>query len=186
MTTTNTPGIRNRDNQDATELGIWGKIEYISGKGSVLKVRGTDTVDEEATVINIGGGMNLPENSDAEVIMFAMGSDTNHKYVLLQIPHKVQRQWAEGTGGTQNPLDGDKAVEFNTKRIHNTDPNFAVGEGLFEVVGGNVIVRGNLVVQGTIQATGDIGTASDLRGVKVRALEVGASPVSPVIPGFST
>jgi len=143
---------RTRDVQDIIERHVWGKQEYLDGAGSVIRVRGTDSEDEEAAVLNIGGlGFNLPTNSNTEVILLSSGSDTNLKFAILTIPRDKQRKWGEGTGGIQHPTDPDFALEFNDKRAHITKAEFAVGEnGDLEVTSGNVIVRGNLTVTGTI------------------------------------
>lgn len=165
---------RTRDIQDGTERHVYGKQEYIDGAGSVIKVRGTGTIDEEAVVLNIGGvSFNLPENSNTEVILLAGGSDTQQKMAILTIGRDNQRQWAEGTGGVQHPTDADFALEFNGTRAHVTKAKFAVGEnGTFEIDDGNVYIRGNVDIDGVL-------TASQVRSPSfVNAI--------PNVPGFST
>ena len=141
---------RNRDIQDGCERGCYGKLEYVKGAGAIVRVDGTDTQDEEAAVLNIGGvSFNLPEGTDTEVILLSGGSDTNLKFAVMTIPRDKQREWKEGTGGVQHPTDGSFALEFNGKRAHLTQAKFAIGGGgELEVVGGTVYIRGNLVVDG--------------------------------------
>lgn len=172
MTTANEFADQVRVGQDGFERGLWGKLSYVDGAGAVLTVRGTDTVDEEVVVINIGHAMNLPENSNTEVFMLVSGTDTTQKYAILTIPRDKQRPWAEGTGGIQNPTDPDKAVEFNGKRTHVTENNFAVGPGgTLEIVGDTVYVRGNLVVD-------------NITTVNNRVITPTVVPGTQTIPGF--
>jgi hypothetical protein len=126
---------RSRDMQDGTERHVFGEQQYVEGAGSIVKVKGTDTEDEEATVLNIGGvSFNLPKDSDTEVMLLSSSSDTTLKMAILTIPRDKQRRWGEGAGGVQHPTDGDFALEFNEKRAHVTQPKFAVGgKGEFEL-----------------------------------------------------
>lgn len=178
MTTFNAYTARNRDMQDGIERHVWGELEYINGAGSVIKVRGTDTGDEEATVMNSGYGFNLPKDFDAEVMLTYGSSDTNQKYATLQIPHNYQRQWGEGTGGIQHPMDPDRALEFNDERAHLLD-KLAVLAGVLEVVDGQVYIRGNLSVDGDIGVTG----SSSVNGARIGPLPAGAANVT--VPGFN-
>src|SRR5215510_9372306 len=90
---------RTRDIQDHLERHVWGEQKY-TGKGSIIKVRGTDTNDEETAVLNIAGNsFNLPKNSNTEVILLSGGSDTTLKLAVLTIPRDKQRRWQEGDGG---------------------------------------------------------------------------------------
>jgi len=147
---------RNRDMQDGIERHVFGKLEWLDS-GAIMKVRGNGTVDEEVILINIGQAMNLPENTNTEVIVLASGSDTNMKFALLTIPRDKQRPWKEGTGGIQHPTDPNRALEFNEKRTWLTDGNYAVGEsGTIEVRDGKVYVRGDLVIGGDLEVTGNI------------------------------
>ena len=93
---------RSRDVQDGTERHVWGKQEYIKNAGSIIKVRGTDTEDQEAGVLNIGGvSFNVKEKFNTEVMLLASSSDTTLKMALLTIPKDKQRRWEEGHGGVQ-------------------------------------------------------------------------------------
>lgn len=172
MTSWNRFPSRNRDMQDGTERHVWGELEYVSGAGAVLKVRGTDTVDEEAPVLNTGYGMNYSKDTNTEVMLLSLGSDTDQKYAIVTIPRDKQRPWKEGTGGVQNPSDPDKALEFNAKRTWVTQDKFAIGQGIIEVDGDTVYIRGRLVVEQT--AT-----------VNARVITPLVIPGSEAIAGFS-
>lgn len=150
---------RSRDVQDGWERHVWGKQEY-TGQGSIIKVRGTDTEDEEANVLNIGGvSFNVKEKFDTEVLLLSSSSDTNMKMALLTIPADKQRRWMEGHGGVQHPTDGEFALDFADNMAHLTKNKFAVGEkGEFEVKGDavymrakKVIITGELVVNGNVK-----------------------------------
>lgn len=151
---------RPRDVQDYVERHVWGAIEYVAGNGSVLRVRGTGTEDEEMPVINTGYGFHLPENSNAEVLAFSLGSDTNLKFALPTIPHDKQRQWAVGTGGVQHPTDPERFLEFNDKRTWLKDGAYAFGAGgLLEISGNNVTIRGSVTVEGDLNVNGNTNFA---------------------------
>lgn len=45
---------RSKDVQDGVERHVWHELKY-EEQGSTIKVKGTDTEDEEATVLVIGG-----------------------------------------------------------------------------------------------------------------------------------
>lgn len=158
---------RNRDLQDGTERHVFGEQEYVDGAGSVVRVRGTGTEDQEATVLNTGYSFNLDKDSDAEVILLAGGSDTNMKFALLTLPHDKQRKWKAGRGGVQNPLNADHALEFKNGKVHLTKGEFAIGEsGILEVKDGIVYIRGDLVVAGTITANNQVVTPTVTSGVQ--------------------
>lgn len=159
-------GERTRDVQDGFERHVWGKLEYVNGKGSVIKVRGTGSKDEEAPVMNLGYGFNMAENSNTEVFLLSGGSDTNMKFAITTIPFDKQRKWKEGTGGVQNPTDPEKALEFNAKRAHVTDKNFAVGDGLFEVKDGKVYIRADVVITGKATVNGNVVTPTVTAGTE--------------------
>ncbi|MGY3615657.1 hypothetical protein [Bradyrhizobium sp. USDA 10063] len=146
---------RSRDVQDGTERHVWGKQEYIKSAGSIIKVRGTDTEDEEAAVLVIGGvSFNVKEKFNTEVMLLASSSDTQLKMALLTIPKDKQRRWMEGHGGVQHPTDDEFALDFSDKIAHLTKNKFGVGEnGEFEVKGkesyfrvDKLIVTGELIV----------------------------------------
>lgn len=172
MTTWTNYPIRNRDQQDGFERHVWGRLQYLPDAGAIVTVRGTDTQDEEAPVLNIGYGVNFSSNFNTEVMLVSLGSDTGQKYAIVTIPRDKQRQWREGTGGVQHPSDPERALEFNSTRTHLTDGNFAVGEsGVLEVRGDTVYIRGKLVVEET--AT-----------VNQRVITPDVDPGTAPIPGF--
>ena len=164
MTTFADYSERTRDVQDGFERHVWGKQEYIDGKGAIIKVRGTGSEDVEAPVMNMGYSFNLKDNTDTEVFLMSGGSDTNMKFAITTIPFAKQRKWKEGTGGIQNPNDGDKAFEFNDKRAHVTDKNFAVGDGLIEVKDGKVYIRADVIISGLATVNGNVVTPTVTAG----------------------
>src|SRR4029077_16935872 len=124
---------------------------------------GTGSVDEEMPVINTGYGFSLAKDSNAEVLSFYIGSDTNQKFALPTIPHDKQRQWGEGHGGVQSPTDPERYLEFNSKRTHLKDGAYAFGAtGGLEISGNTVTIRGNLVVEGSLTAGGGIGAGGTI------------------------
>lgn len=149
---------RSRDINDGIERHAYGEIEYVPNKGAIIRVTGTGSEDKEAILLNTGFGFNLKKDTDAEVLLLSGGSDTNQKFALANIPHDKQRQWKEGTGGVQHPLDASFALEFNSKRAHITQGKFAVGDGLFEVKDGKVFIRGDVVVSGKLTANSEVVT----------------------------
>src|SRR6478736_9760024 len=151
---------RSRDMNDGTERHVWGKQEYVKGAGSIIKVRGTDTEDQEAAVLNIGGvSFNVKEKFNTEVFLLSGSSDTTLKMAVLTIPKDKQRKWMEGHGGVQHPTDNTFALDFSDKLAHLTKNKFAVGEkGEFEVKGkeaylrvDKLIVTGELIVNKLIK-----------------------------------
>lgn len=146
MTTLNRFPDRNRDMQDGVERHVFQSLEYIDGAGAIIKVKGNGTEDEEVQVIHSGIGFKLPDGTDAEVILFAGGSDTNYKAGLLCIPHDKARKWKDGRGGVQHPMDPAKALEFNEKRAHLIEKNCAIGAGgAFECIGDTTYIRGKKI-----------------------------------------
>jgi hypothetical protein len=157
---------RSRDVQDGTERHVWGEQEYTDA-GSIIKVRGTDTDDEEATVLNIGGvSFNIKKDSDAEVFLLASSSDTNLKMAVLTIPRDKQRRWKEGDGGVQHPTDPEFALDFSDKLAHITKNLFGVGEkGEFEVKGKEAYFRvEKLIVDGELIVNKRIKTPEVISG----------------------
>lgn len=148
---------RDRDQQDGMERHVFGDIEYTAA-GAMHRARGTGTEDVEVPVVNLGIGMNFSKDTNTEVFLLSMGSDTNAKVALITIPRDKQRPWKEGTGGIQNPTDPNKAFEFNAKRAHVTDPNFAIGEGLFEVIDGKIYIRADVIIGGRLTANTEVVT----------------------------
>ena len=125
-----------RDQQDHIERHVWGEQKYIKGAGSIIKVRGTDTKDEETAVTVVGSGtsFNLKKDHNTEVFMLSGGADTTLKLAMLTIPKDKQRKWKEEHGGVQNPLDNEWALDFGKEKAHITKKEFAVGkDGEFEI-----------------------------------------------------
>lgn len=187
MTTHKTFPERNRDMQDGIERHVYSKLKYLDKAGAVVTVKGNGTTDDNAIVLNGGYAMNYDDDENAEVVLLSVGSDRNQKFAMLCIPRDKQRQWKAKSGGVQNPLDPAKALEFNEKRTWATEPNFAIGQGLFEVVDGEVLFRvkvrfaDDIEVGGKVQAGGNVETAAAFRGPEPS----GSGPVPPAIPGFS-
>lgn len=156
MTTFNRFGDRNRDQQDGIERHIWSEQTFTNA-GSIIHVKGTDTEDEEAVVVNNGVGMHFPRDTNTEVYLFSSGSDTNQKIAMLTIPRDRQRVWEPNTNGIQHLTDPKRALEFNSKRTYFDDANVATRDGIFEVKDGKVYIRADVFVDG------DIGTSKNFR-----------------------
>jgi len=170
--------FHNRNLQDAIELHIWGKLEYVDGRGAYLSVTGTGTRDYDIPVMNFGYGANLPADSDVEVLVLSDSSDTNGKVAVPTIPFKTQRKWPAGAGGVQAPMDGERALEFNKQRTILRDKNIAFGaNGALEmkdgdliirgkriIIDGDLFVKGNLTVQGNLAVSGTIDGADGAFG----------------------
>ena len=157
---------RSRDVQDGVERHVWHELKY-EEQGSTIKVKGTDTEDEEATVLVIGGaGFKLKKDHDAEVFLLSSSSDTQLKVAVLTTPHDKQRRWPEGEGGVQHPTDGDFAFHFSDKLAHVTKNKFAVGEkGEFEVKGDQGVFRvKKLIVDGELIVNKQIKTPQVIQG----------------------
>lgn len=137
-----------RDMNDFFERHVFGKQEYIKNAGSIVKVRGTGSEDEEAMVMNVGGvSFNVKEKFNTEVMLLSGSSDTTLKMALLTIPKDKQRRWEEGHGGVQHPTDDTFALDFSDSMAHLTKNKFAVGEkGEFEVKGDTIYMRAKKVV----------------------------------------
>jgi hypothetical protein len=151
---------------DGTERHVWVKQEYIKGAGSIIKVEGTDTEDQEAAVLNIGGvSFNVKEKFDTEVMLLSSSADTTLKMALLTIPKDKQRRWMEGHGGVQHPTDDEFALDFSDDLAHITKNKFAVGEkGELEVRGGDVYIRGRLIVEKEVVANKLVKTPEVVNG----------------------
>lgn len=186
MTTTKSFDQRNRDIQDGFERHVFEELTYVEGAGAVIRVSGTGTVDEDVPVINTGYGFSVPKGFNTECFLQSDGSDSAGKFGVMTLPRDKQRKWNVNTGGVQNPIDPEKALEFNQKRTHVTEEKFAVGEGAFEVIGDTIYIRGNLSISGdlkvggTIQAGGNISTAGRYIGPEPSGR---GEPPDP-IPGF--
>jgi hypothetical protein len=167
------------DNLDQVEAHIWGELKYSSSGGSYIKVKGTGTEDQEAFVVHGVGGFNVPSNSDAEVLLLSGSSDSNKKWAIPSIPFKQQRQWPEGVGGIQSPVDPKRAVEINKNRTYVDDDNFATRNGIFEVKGNTLYIRGNVVIQGDLSVGGNLTVSGTMNTNQ----PTGPQPV--VVPGFS-
>lgn len=187
MTTTKTMDERNRDIQDHVERMMFKSLTYTDEAGAHIAVEGSGTSDFEVPVVNTGFGFNLDDDTPAEVLTINEGSDAGNKMALMTLPRNKQRKWAKRTGGIQNPLDPDKAVELNEKRTQVTEDNFAVSmTGVFEVKDGVVYIRGSLHVEndlfvgGDVIAGGNISTAGRFIGPDPS----GSGSPPPAIPGF--
>lgn len=137
-----------RDMNDGLERHVWGKQDYWKGAGSTIKVRGTDSGDEEAAVLNLSGvGFNVKKDFNTEVLLLSSSSDTTLKMALLTIPKDKQRRWEEGHGGVQHPTDDEFALDFSDDIAHLTKEKFGVGaKGQFEVKGNEVYMRADKVI----------------------------------------
>lgn len=150
---------RSRDMQDMAERHIYSELEHVPGAGSVVKIRGTGSEDQEVPVMHTGYGMNLTKGSDAEVLVIGGGSDTNLKMAFVNLPADKQRAWKEGRGGIQHPMDPDVALEFKDGSLHLTKGELSVGEGGFlQVKDGQIYIRGNVTVTGKLTANEGIVT----------------------------
>lgn len=147
---------RDYDIQDGVERHVWSKQEYNSDYGWMIKVKGTGTQDEEAMVIQGTVGFHLADDTDTEVFTLSSSSDTTLKFALPTIPRNKQRQWKEGAGGVQSPVDPARALEFNDKRAYLDDNNFATRNGIIEQIGDTVYIRGNLYVEKDLKVAGDL------------------------------
>lgn len=169
---------RTRDMQDGIERHVYSEQEFIDNAGSIIKVKGTGTLDEEAAVLNIGGvSFNLPKDTNTEVMLLAGGSDTNLKFAILTIPRDKQRKWAEGSGGIQHPTDGDRCIEFNGDETWLKEGTFKIGHDKTitltvgkdgstlktnsltldldsQTINGDLKVNGNVTIQGDFAASG--------------------------------
>lgn len=157
---------RSRDVQDGLERHVWGEQKY-NGKGSHIKVRGTDTNDEEAAVLNVSGvSFNLKKDANTEVFLLSSSSDTNLKVAILTIPRDKQRRWPEGEGGLQHPTDPEFALHFADKLAHLTKNMFAVGEkGEFEIKGDQGVFRvKKLIVDGELVVNTRVKTPEVVQG----------------------
>jgi hypothetical protein len=167
MTTFQQYHERTRDIQDGTERHVWGKQEYIKSAGSIIKVRGTDTEDQEAAVLNVGGvSFNVKEKFNTEVMLLSSSSDTTLKMALLTIPKDKQRRWMEGHGGVQHPTDDTFALDFSDDMAHLTKEKFGVGEkGQFEVKGNESYFRvDKLIVTGELYVNKKVYSPEYLNG----------------------
>jgi hypothetical protein len=166
MTYLSYPG-RSKDVQDGTERHVYGELEYIDN-GAMIKVKGTDTEDQEALVLVVGSGnFKLKKDHDAEVFLLASSSDTTLKMALLTIPFDKQRRWPEGEGGIQHPTDDEFSLHFSDKLAHVTKNKFAVGEkGELEVKGGDVYIRGRLIVEKEVVANKLVKTPEVVNGTE--------------------
>lgn len=157
---------RSSDVQDHLERHVWGEKEYITD-GSIIKLRGTDTKDEEAAVMVIGAAdFKLKKDANSEVWLLASSSDTNLKVAVLTIPRDKQRRWKEGQGGIQHPTDPEFALDFSDKLAHITKNLFGVGkDGEFEVKKKEAYFRVNkLIVDGELVVNKRIITPEIVQG----------------------
>lgn len=111
MTTTRYYPQLNRTAQDGFERHVFSRLEH-NDTGAVVTVKGTGTEDMEAPVLNMGYGVNYADNTNAEVFLVSLGSDTGMKFAIMSIPRDKQRKWEAGKGGIQHPSNPEKAIEF--------------------------------------------------------------------------
>jgi hypothetical protein len=156
------PRERSSDTGDQVVTHAWGKRTFVDGGGSVIKATAHGVEVDEVLVIQSTSGFHLPDDTDAEVHVISAGSDTNHPYALLSIPHTAQRKWKENAGGVQSPADGTRAIEVNAKRAYADDSKFATRGGVFEVDGNNIIIRGNVIIEGDLSMTGNLKVGGTL------------------------
>ena len=159
---------RSKDVQDGLERHIYGELEYHDA-GSIIKVKGTDSGDEEVTVLVMGSGnFKLKKDHDAEVYLLSSSSDTQLKVAVLQIPHDKQRRWPENEGGIQHPTDPEVSVHISDKMTHVTKNKFAVGEkGEFEIKEDTGIFRvKKLIVDGELIVNKRIKTPEMMAGTE--------------------
>lgn len=159
------PG-RSDDWQDGIERHIHGEVEYHDA-GAIIKVKGTDSEDQEANVLVMGGvGMNLKKDSDAEVFLLASSSDTHLKMAIQTTPFNKQRRWPEDEGGIQHPTDPEMSLHFSEKMAQITKNKFAVGEkGEFEIKGDQGVFRvSKLIVDGELYVNKKVYSPEYLNG----------------------
>jgi hypothetical protein len=143
---------RSSDVQDGIERHVYSELKY-EDAGAIIKVKGTDTEDEEAMVLNIAGvSFKLKKDSDTEVFLLGSSSDTHLKMAVMTIPKDKQRRWPEGEGGIQHPTDQEFSLHFSDKLAHVTKNKFAVGEkGEFEIKGDQGVFRvSKLIIDGEL------------------------------------
>lgn len=156
-----------RNNEIGYEVGVYGNITY--EPYPLITVRGNDTEDKECEIAFVGGcSFKLPKDANCEILMISSGNDTTLKIAVMTPPKDKQRRWKEKTGGIQNPLDPDDALEFNPKRAQMVKNMFAVGkEGTFEVDGEkkSIIARvDKLIVTGELIANVRVKTPEIVNG----------------------
>lgn len=157
---------------------VYQSTEYVDGGGSVLKVKGAGTADEDIVVVQGVAGFNLANNSDAEVDVLSGASDSHYKRGIVNLPHSAQRKWAAGTGGIQSPTDPKRAVEINSKRTYIDDKAFALLAGIFELKDGKIYIRGDVIISGSVSVAGAVISPTTPQ----TPLPSGPAPV--VVPGF--
>jgi hypothetical protein len=158
----NSPAGRTRDIQDGTKRGLWGAVTYESGAGAHMTVRGTGTtVDSEVPLMNTGYGFNLATDSNAEVVMLALGSDPNDKVAFATIPKDMQHPWGAGQGGVQHPSDPSRRIEFNGAETWLKDGSYVLGhdrEVSITVSGSSVTI--NMAGAATLNCAGALTLAA--------------------------
>jgi hypothetical protein len=138
---------RSHDVTDGIERHVFSEQEYLKEAGSIVKVKGTDSEDQEAPVLVGSVSFNLKKDHNTEVFLLASSSDTTLKMAVMTIPKDKQRRWEEGSGGVQHPTDAEFALDFSDKLAHLTKNKFAVGEkGEFEVKGEEMYIRSKKVI----------------------------------------
>lgn len=182
MTTTTKPQDHARNAQDSAERHVFKEMEKVPKAGHVVHVKGAGTEDDEATYLSIGGlGIRMPKDTNAEVHLVSMGSDTSAKFAIVVIPNDKEHAWAEGQNGLQKWDDPKRRLQWGASYLHLTDEKIAMGgetNAVFEIKGGDVYIRGNLHVSGETFSSGDVHTPT------IRS-NGAAAPAIPPIPGFT-
>lgn len=151
-----------RDVQDSVELHCFQFIEYDKGLMYVT-VEGTGTVDPKIPVVSAGYSFNLPNQTNAEVLLLANGTNVNDKIAVMLIPRDKQKQWKPKTGGIQSPETPEQAVEFNPIRTQVRGNKIALGDrGQIEIDGDSIIIRGNVLVEGSLSVEGSLEVVGDV------------------------
>jgi phage baseplate assembly protein gpV len=154
---------RSRDIQDGFERHVLDKIAFDKKAGHSVTVKGTGTQDDDAPMLVGNVGFKLKNGTNAEVFLLSGGSDTNMKFALVTIPRDKQREWKEGRGGVQNPMDPTHALEFKDGNLHLTKGTFTVGNGTIEVTDGKINIRSDVTITGKLTVNG--GVVSPIFGV---------------------
>jgi hypothetical protein len=131
-----------RDGQDSTERHVYKKLT-ISSKGASVTVKGNDTEDEDVPVLAIGGFLpNLPEDTDAEIILLGAGNDTTAKMAIITPPRDKIYESKPGQSWGQNPLDKNERMGYTEKGVRVASKSFATWNGTMEVIeqGGQKII----------------------------------------------
>ena len=154
--------MRNKDAANNIELTVFESQNY-KDSGGYITVSGTDSKSLNIPVLNIGYSFNLPDKTDSEVLLLGDTSDVNHQIAIMTLPKNISKHWQPKTGGIQNPLDGDKNIEFNPKRVHIREDNVALGnKAQIEIQDNNIILRGDVIISGDLHVQGNISSKGNI------------------------